>query len=58
MVGLSITSRTNVFIKMQELNLKHETLEFNKSKIKQDNEDLQKENASLLRQLISKEEDN
>lgn len=58
MLGFSITSRTNVFMKMQELNLKHETLEFNKSKIKQDNEDLQKENASLLRQLISKEEVN
>ncbi|WP_195970253.1 terminase small subunit [Clostridium thermobutyricum] len=58
MLALTMNERTNVFIKMQELNLKHETLEFNKSKIKQDNEDLQKENASLLRQLISKEEDN
>ncbi|WP_288478031.1 terminase small subunit [uncultured Clostridium sp.] len=51
MLGLSITSRTNIFIKMQELNLKHETLEFNKSKIKTDNEELEKTNISLLAQL-------
>lgn len=53
MLGLTINNRMDIFIKMQELNLKFATLEFKKSKIVKDNEELEKKNISLLDQLAN-----